>query len=143
MLTAQCFIVSVMETDTKLDSDDSNLSSSAKAAKLTNQRERQSAVLRISRQATTLLERTRLNVRIICQAIHSKNARHMLVDMIDFHEPTLVVVGSRGLTKLKGMLLGSVSNYLIQKSSSPVMVISPPFDSFSFTFGCSDPSGVL
>ncbi|GAA6004753.1 hypothetical protein JCM11491_002217 [Sporobolomyces phaffii] len=121
-----CFIVSVMETDTKLDSDDSNPSSSAKAAKLTNQRERQSAVLRISRQATTLLERTRLNVRIICQAIHSKNARHMLVDMIDFHEPTLVVVGSRGLTKLKGMLLGSVSNYLIQKSSSPVMVTRRP-----------------
>lgn len=85
-----------------VDSDDPNPSSSAKQAKLTNQRERQSACLRISRQATTLLERTRLNVRIICQAIHAKVPRHMLVDMIDFHEPTLVVVGSRGLTKLKG-----------------------------------------
>ncbi|GAA6060273.1 hypothetical protein JCM10212_003973 [Sporobolomyces blumeae] len=122
----ECFIVSVMETDTKFDSDDPNPSASAKAAKLTNQRERQSAVLRISRQATTLLERTRLNVRIICQAIHAKVPRHMLVDMIDFHEPTLVVVGSRGLTKLKGMLLGSVSNYLVQKSSSPVMVTRRP-----------------
>ncbi|GAA5832106.1 hypothetical protein JCM3766R1_003723 [Sporobolomyces carnicolor] len=121
-----CIIVSVMETDTKFDSEDPNPSASAKAAKLTNQRERQSAVLRISRQATTLLERTRLNVRIICQAIHAKVPRHMLVDMIDFHEPTLVVVGSRGLTKLKGMLLGSVSNYLIQKSSSPVMVTRRP-----------------
>ncbi|GAA5964314.1 hypothetical protein JCM3765_006455 [Sporobolomyces pararoseus] len=121
-----CIIVSVMETDTKFDSEDPNPSSSAKAAKLSNQRERQSAVLRISRQATTLLERTRLNVRIICQAIHAKVPRHMLVDMIDFHEPTLVVVGSRGLTKLTGMLLGSVSNYLIQKSSSPVMVTRRP-----------------
>ncbi|GAA5880776.1 hypothetical protein JCM16303_004351 [Sporobolomyces ruberrimus] len=121
-----CIIVSVMETDSKFDSDDPHPSSSAKSAKLTNQRERQSAVLRISRQATTLLERTRLNVRVICQAIHAKVPRHMLVDMIDFHEPTLVVVGSRGLTKLKGMLLGSVSNYLIQKSSSPVMVTRRP-----------------
>lgn len=39
----------------------------------------------------------------------------MLIDMIDYHEPTLVIVGSRGLDKIKGMLLGSVSNYLIQK----------------------------
>jgi nucleotide-binding universal stress UspA family protein len=46
----------------------------------------------------------------------------MLIDMIDYHEPTLVIVGSRGLAKIKGMLLGSVSNYLIQKSSVPVMV---------------------
>ncbi|GAA5927470.1 universal stress protein [Sporobolomyces koalae] len=121
-----CIIVSVMETDSKFDSDDPHPSASAKAAKLSNQRERQSAALRISRQATTLLERTRLNVRVICQAIHAKVPRHMLVDMIDFHEPTLVVIGSRGLTKLKGMLLGSVSNYLIQKSSSPVMVTRRP-----------------
>lgn len=34
----------------------------------------------------------------------------------------MVIVGSRGLTKLKGMLLGSVSYYLVQKSSVPVMV---------------------
>lgn len=45
---------------------------------------------------------------------------------IDYHEPTLVIVGTRGLDKIKGMLLGSVSNYLIQKSSSPVMVTRRP-----------------
>ncbi|GAA6005033.1 hypothetical protein JCM10207_008484 [Rhodosporidiobolus poonsookiae] len=121
----ECIIVSVMETDTKLDPDDLS-SSSARASKQANQRERQIAALQLSRQATQLLERTRLNVRVVCQAIHAKVPRHMLVDMIDFFEPTLVLVGSRGLTKLKGMLLGSVSNYLIQKSSSPVMVTRRP-----------------
>lgn len=36
----------------------------------------------------------------------------------------MVIVGTRGLKKVKGMLLGSVSNYLLQKSSAPVMVRS-------------------
>ncbi|GAA5869926.1 hypothetical protein JCM3774_000530 [Rhodotorula dairenensis] len=117
----ECFIVSVMETDSKLDTDDVS-----KQAKITNQRERQAAALALARQTTALLERTRLNVRIYCQAIHAKVPRHMLIDMIDYLEPTLVLVGSRGLTKLKGMLLGSTSNYLVQKSSSPVMVTRRP-----------------
>ncbi|POY74085.1 hypothetical protein BMF94_2897 [Rhodotorula taiwanensis] len=117
----ECFIVSVMETDSKLDTEDG-----AKQAKITNQRERQASALALARQTTTLLERTRLNVRIYCQAIHAKVPRHMLIDMIDYLEPTLVLVGSRGLTKLKGMLLGSTSNYLVQKSSSPVMVTRRP-----------------
>ncbi|BGP54744.1 hypothetical protein JCM8202v2_002331 [Rhodotorula sphaerocarpa] len=117
----ECFVVSVMETDSKLDGDDTS-----KQAKITNQRERQAAALALARQTTTLLERTRLNVRVYCQAIHAKVPRHMLIDMIDYLEPTLVLVGSRGLTKLKGMLLGSTSNYLVQKSSSPVMVTRRP-----------------
>ncbi|GAA6029860.1 hypothetical protein JCM8097_001083 [Rhodosporidiobolus ruineniae] len=121
----ECIIVSVMETDTKLDPDDLS-SSSARTAKQTNQRERQAAALQLARQATQLIERTRLNCRIVCQAIHAKVPRHMLVDMIDYLEPTLVLVGSRGLTRLKGMLLGSTSNYLVQKSSAPVMVTRRP-----------------
>ena len=46
----------------------------------------------------------------------------MLVDLIDYIQPTLVIIGSRGLNRLKGVILGSMSHYLIQKSSSPVMV---------------------
>lgn len=80
-----------------VDSDDASGQS-----KIANQRERQAAALQLARRATALLERTRLNVRILCQAIHAKVPRHMLVDMIDYLEPTLVLVGSRGLTKLKG-----------------------------------------
>jgi hypothetical protein len=34
----------------------------------------------------------------------------------------MAIVGSRGLGKLKGILLGSTSHYLVQKSSVPVMV---------------------
>ncbi|KAK4055639.1 hypothetical protein OIV83_000185 [Microbotryomycetes sp. JL201] len=125
----ECFLVNIMETDTKFDSDDPNPSQADKKARIVNQRERQAGVLQLTRQATALLEKTRLNVTIICQAVHAKVPRHMLIDMIDYHEPTLVIVGSRGLTKIKGMLLGSVSNYLIQKSSVPVMVTRRPLRS--------------
>lgn len=34
--------------------------------------------------ATALLERTRLNVTVYCQSLHAKNARHMLVDIVEF-----------------------------------------------------------
>ncbi|KAK7690050.1 hypothetical protein QCA50_006695 [Cerrena zonata] len=74
------------------------------------------------RQATSLLQRTRLHVTIACQAWHAKNARHMLLDIVDYIEPTMLIVGSRGLGNLKGILLGSTSHYLIQKCSVPVMV---------------------
>lgn len=103
----------------EVDVDDAVASSAEKKAKLVNRRERQASALMLLRQATGLLERTRLNVKIECQGIHAQNARHMLVDMIDYLEPTMVIVGTRGLSSIKGMLLGSVSNYLIQKSSAP------------------------
>lgn len=99
----ECLLVSVMETDTKFDpeneADNAKMSSSEKRNKITNQRERQANALMLSRQgethrtgslkvglrsltcvaepltATALLERTRLHVTIICQAIHAKVPR--------------------------------------------------------------------
>lgn len=94
-----------------------------KAQKLRVQRERQATASALARQATSLLQRTVLNVSVTCQAIHSKNARHMLLgmyplggnglrlretdheswtDLIDYLEPTMAIVGSRGLGKLQG-----------------------------------------
>ncbi|EOD46733.1 putative usp domain-containing protein [Neofusicoccum parvum UCRNP2] len=55
----------------------------------------------------------------------------MITEVIDFLDPTLVILGSRGRSALKGLniiplanpvLLGSFSNYLVTKSSVPVMV---------------------
>lgn len=116
----EMLVVSVMETDTKLDALDAKHEEIA--AKMEHQRIRQAMASVLAKQATHLLERTRLEVKISCQAIHAKNARHMLLDLIDFYEPTMVVVGSRGLGSLRGILLGSTSHYLVQKSSAPVMV---------------------
>jgi len=64
--------------------------------------QRQGLAYILVRQAISLLQRTQLNVSISCQAWHAKNSRHMLLDIVDFVEPTMVIVGSRGVGKLQG-----------------------------------------
>jgi hypothetical protein len=93
-----------------------------RAGKLRSQQERQAIAYILVRQATALLQRTRLHVTLTAQAWHAKHARHMLLDIVDFLEPAMLIVGSRGVGQLKGILLGSTSHYLIQKASVPVMV---------------------
>ncbi|KAG6830704.1 hypothetical protein H0H92_015180 [Tricholoma furcatifolium] len=116
----ELLIVTVTENDSKVDPPMPNPSD--RATKLRSQQERQGLAYILVRQATSLLQRTKLNVKVVCQAWHAKNARHMLLDIVDYHDPQLVIVGSRGLGQLKGILLGSTSHYLIQKCSVPVMV---------------------
>ena len=41
--------------------------------------QRQGLAYILARQVTGLLQRTRLNVKILCQAWHAKNSRHMLL----------------------------------------------------------------
>ncbi|OXH22069.1 hypothetical protein J008_06671 [Cryptococcus neoformans] len=116
----EIFLISVKEDESKLDPK--SWSESDRAQKLRIQKERQTTTLLLVKQVTGLLSRTRLQITVTCQFLHAKNARHMLIDLIDFLEPTMVIVGSRGLGKLQGILLGSTSHYLVQKSSVPVMV---------------------
>lgn len=41
------------------------------------------------------------------------------------YQPSLLIVGTRGLSEFKGMLLGSVSKYCLQHSPVPVTVVRP------------------
>jgi nucleotide-binding universal stress UspA family protein len=116
----EMLIVSVSENDSKVDPPSVN--AGERATKLRSQQERQGLAYILCRQATTVLQRTRLNVTISCEAWHAKNARHMILDVVDYVEPLMLIVGSRGVSQLKGILLGSTSHYLIQKCSVPVMV---------------------
>ncbi|KIN97697.1 hypothetical protein M404DRAFT_1005869 [Pisolithus tinctorius Marx 270] len=116
----EMLIVTVVENENKVDPILPN--STDRATKLRSQQERQGLAYILVRQATSLLQRTRLNVTVSCQAWHAKNARHMLLDVVDYNEPTMLIVGSRGLGQLRGILLGSTSHYLIQRCSVPVMV---------------------
>ncbi|CAO1628227.1 unnamed protein product [Parajaminaea phylloscopi] len=118
----ETLVISVMETSEKLDPPRPATAAVAQAFQKENHRIRQSMALVLARQATALLQRTKLAVKITCQALHAKHSRHMLLDLIDFFEPTMVIVGSRGLGSLKGILLGSTSHYLLQKSSRPIMI---------------------
>ncbi|KAK2746802.1 hypothetical protein FQN57_002844 [Myotisia sp. PD_48] len=84
--------------------------------------ERNHAIDAISETCIRLLRKTRLQVRVAVEVIHCKSPKHLITEAIDGLEPTLVVLGSRGRSALKGVLLGSFSNYLVTKSSVPVMV---------------------
>ncbi|WAQ83234.1 hypothetical protein PtA15_3A603 [Puccinia triticina] len=118
----ECLVIMVIETDSKFDPEDGPGTAADRTAKIRNQKDRQEKATLLVREVTALLERTGLHAKVTCQAIHGKNPRHMLVDCIDFLEPNLVIVGRRGVTSSKGSLMGSVSHYLVQKSSVPVMV---------------------
>ncbi|KAL7951804.1 hypothetical protein V8C42DRAFT_17910 [Trichoderma barbatum] len=106
------------------------------------EQERNRAVQGITDKVLRLLRKTRLQVRVIVEVLHCKNPRHLVTEVIDIVNPTLVVIGSRGRSALKGyvsclsfisrrggfanqrrsVILGSFSNYLVTKSSVPVMV---------------------
>lgn len=84
--------------------------------------ERHMAVQDITDRVEKLLRKTKLQVRVIVEVLHCKNPKHQILEIIDVVNPTLVVLGSRGQSALKGVILGSFSNYLVTKSSVPVMV---------------------
>ncbi|TFK40595.1 hypothetical protein BDQ12DRAFT_721229 [Crucibulum laeve] len=116
----EMLVVTVSENEAKIDPPIPNAAD--RQQKLRSQQERQGLAYILVRQVTSLLQRTKLNVTVSCQAWHAKNSRHMLLDIVDYTEPTMLIVGSRGLGQLNGILLGSTSHYLIQKCSVPVMV---------------------
>ncbi|KAH9841607.1 uncharacterized protein C8Q71DRAFT_737862 [Rhodofomes roseus] len=116
----EMLIITVIENESKIDPPVPNQAD--RAAKLRAQQERQALAYILVRQTVSLLQRTRLHVTVSCQAWHAKNRKHMILDIVDYVEPTMLIVGSRGLGHLKGILLGSTSHYLVQKCSVPVMV---------------------
>ncbi|KAI4163079.1 MAG: hypothetical protein LQ342_003206 [Letrouitia transgressa] len=101
--------------DSDRGSKDSRLRSKAES-------ERLHAIDSISETCIRFLRKTNLQVRITIEVIMCKSPKHLITEAIDALEPTLVVLGSRGRGSLKGVLLGSFSNYLVTKSSVPVMV---------------------
>ncbi|KAI2636745.1 hypothetical protein GGS21DRAFT_538757 [Xylaria nigripes] len=84
--------------------------------------ERERAIIDITERVSKLLRKTQLQVQVVVEVIHCKNPKHLITEVIDLVSPTLVILGSRGRSALKGTLLGSFSNYLVTKSSVPVMV---------------------
>ncbi|RKF62245.1 putative universal stress protein [Erysiphe neolycopersici] len=86
------------------------------------EQQRHKAVQEITDKVSKLLRRTNLQVKVVIEVIHCKSPKHLITEVIDFVSPTLVILGSRGRSALKGFILGSFSNYIVTKSSVPVMV---------------------
>ena len=47
----------------------------------------------------------------------------VILDFADNHDTVLIIMGSRGLGVVKGVLLGSVSQYIVEQSKCPVLVV--------------------
>ncbi|KAI9599858.1 hypothetical protein KEM48_010253, partial [Puccinia striiformis f. sp. tritici PST-130] len=97
----KCLIIMIIETDSKLDPEEGSGTAADRTAKIRNQKDRQEKATLLVREATALLERTGLNVKVTCQAIHGKNPKHMLIDCIDYLEPNLVIVGHGARRRLR------------------------------------------
>ncbi|KAJ8588745.1 hypothetical protein M405DRAFT_819230, partial [Rhizopogon salebrosus TDB-379] len=97
-------IVTVVANEAKVDPTIPNLAD--RTTRLHSQQENQGLAYILVRQVISLLQRTRLNVTVSCQASA-------------YNEPTMLIIGSRVLAKSRGdILLGSTSHYLIQVSVS-------------------------
>ena len=51
------------------------------------------------------------------------SARQQLIDYAEEQEIDLIIIGSRGLGAVKGMVLGSVSQHVVQNAGCDVLVI--------------------
>lgn len=52
-----------------------------------------------------------------------------IIEIADRHHAAMIVMGSRGLTGLRSMLLGSVSSAVVHHAHQPTLVIHPESDS--------------
>ena len=84
------------------DTSSQSMSPSRSVERNKGAEERQRAVKDISDRVTRLLRKTQLQVRVVVEVIHCKNPKHMITEIIDYISPTLVILGSRGRSALKG-----------------------------------------
>ncbi|KAF9185241.1 hypothetical protein BGZ51_002765 [Haplosporangium sp. Z 767] len=108
--------------------DDKNDSKTVKKGVQTEMRE---DAEKLTKNIHEQLEHTTLRditvVIHIIAATKSMGAKELLIEMIDdLEDLSTVIVGSRGRGAIKGLLLGSISNFLVHNSSVPVMVVRAP-----------------
>lgn len=112
------FIVCVIE-----DTDTNHHLKGSALADAQREQVRMNMLNRAKQQVLNLLKLTKLQIHIVIEIIHHPIPRHLILEFIDNLQPTLVVVGSKGQSAIKGVLLGSLSNYLVNKLTVPVMVV--------------------
>lgn len=115
---AVLFIVCVIE-----DTDSNHQLKGNTANETTRETTRLEMLNKAKQLVLNLLRLTKLQIHVVIEIIHHPIPRHLILEIIDNLQPTLVIVGSKGQSAIKGVLLGSLSNYLVTKSSVPVMVV--------------------
>jgi len=61
---------------------------------------------------------------IACEAFSETGSPAVIIlDFAADNDSNLIVMGSRGLGVVKGVLLGSVSQYIVEQAKCPVLVV--------------------
>lgn len=66
------------------------------------EQERYRAVQDITDRVSKLLRKTKLQVKVVIEVLQCKSPKHLITEVIDYLNPTLVILGSRGRSALKG-----------------------------------------
>ncbi|CAO3596345.1 unnamed protein product [Absidia cylindrospora] len=111
-------IVSVIGLDEDLDDLDEE-----EKYRLWQELDRNSKSL-ISKVKSILGQLLLYNIKINIYSIAGQT-RESIINLVRTLPLTMVVCGSRGRSALKGMFMGGVSTYLVQKSPVPVSVVRP------------------
>ena len=82
------------------------------------QQERHRAVQDITDRVSKLLRKTKLQVKVVIEVIHCKTPKHLITEVIDYLNPTLVILGSRGRSALKGLVLQVSTSFEERDQSS-------------------------
>lgn len=90
-----------LEHGFRLDPGSANASPMSRGRGKTEQ-ERYRAVQDITDRVSKLLRKTKLQVKVVIEVIHCKSPKHLITEVIDYINPTLVILGSRGQSALKG-----------------------------------------
>ena len=90
------------------------------------EQERYRAVQDITGRVARLLRKTKLQVKVVVEVIHCKSPKHLITEVIDYLQPTLVILGSRGRSALKG-LVKPFKPVLKGKIDGPVKSSQNPF----------------
>lgn len=75
-------------------------------------------------KAAAVFKHTGASVRTLIEIDYPpESLGSAIVDMATREKANLIVVGSRGLSEFRGMLLGSVSSKVVQHASCPVLIV--------------------
>lgn len=80
-------------------------------------------VREIQTQVQNLLSLTKLQVHVVIVSCHHPIPKQLIVSISKQMSPTLIIVGSKGVGALRGVIGGSLSNFLVRRCTSPVMVV--------------------
>ena len=105
-------LTSPLSSAFKLESSSANASPMGRGKGRAEQ-ERFRAVQDITDRVSKLLRRTKLQVKVVIEVIHCKSPKHLITEVIDHLSPTLVILGSRGRSALKGSVLSTLYFYNI------------------------------